>query len=718
MATDRASYTAEERPDSYWVKEKDPEKLAALCWVRIENYFERIRASYYFGTLLRNWAYYHNLYFEPGYNFNWSAVKQLGKDGGILGVSVNHLRNFIQHILTLSTQQRPDFETRAMSGEDVAIKQAELGDNVLDHYLREDHLEDYYTKALEHALVLNVGYVHHPWDWNLGQEVAAEKTPMGGGGGGSNPGITRDGIQIFRQGDFSFSNPTVFDVVYDLGIRDWRRRQWAMVRTFENRWDLVESVKDAKLRDEILSIEYGEDQKEENLYRFGVLTAYGFSSTYTDQIPVWHLYHVDSAGVPGGVQFRFAGDGVPLGKPAPLMYEEGRALPLFRCTPYEIVLSTLGYSVANDLQGAQELYNQETSTIATNHKATGFQVIAVPHGWEVEEDYLSDGVVILRGDETAQMPPAGVQLTASQKEFYQFRGELVKDMEYISGVNSVARGQPEANYKSGEALKVMDAKAVQFSGPAQKQYANLISESGTFLLRNLRDIAAEQEERMISLVGESNRSHLKGFQPEDLKGVDRVTVDVGNPLSKTVSGRLAISEHMMQLGFVKTPEELIKVMASGRLEPILKADQAQLDRMHEENESLSNGQMPVINLWTDYHMLDIREHGVIINSQESRSDPERHKVVLAHIMQHIQALLYMSVQQVQMAMGFQVPFPPTLPGMPGEEAPGGGGGAPGGQPGAAAPTNGASQPAAQPGEGAPPGGPQPQGAQRNMPGVG
>ena len=666
-ARDRIS----EKPGEYWVLEKNPELLAEHVSGRVDNYFQRMRSSYYMRSVFRSWSYYHGLYFEPGVDL--TAVRQFGAQGEVLAVSINHLRNFVQHTLTLSTQDRPDFETRATSSDAASLKQAELGDNVLDHYLREEYLEEFYNKALEHALVLNTGYVHSPWDWNLGEEKAALKAGEDEGGE----------MEIYREGDFSISNPTIFDVAYDLGLRDWRRLQWVIVRTYENRYDLAETVNDKETADKILAIDYNEDLKQESLYKFGIIGAYGVAMDDSDLVPVWHLYHLDSPAVPGGVQFRVAGDSIPIGDPEKLKYEKGNALPLFRVCPYEVIFSTLGYSVANDLQGPQEIFNQETSTIATNHKACGFQIVTRPEGWEIEDDNLNeDGVVIIAADGPTNMEPKGISLVAPQGEFYKFRDAIVRDMEALSGINSAVRGQPEKQLKSGESLKVMASQAVQLSGPVQRARRNLIGEHGTFLLRGMRDIPRKDDQRVISLVGDSNRSHLHRFIPEDLAGVDRVTVTAGSPLAKTVSGRLAIADSLLEKGMVKTPEEYITVMETGRLEPLIKADKAQLDLVHDENEALREGDPVQINHLTDAHMLHIREHGVIISSTESRLDPDRHMIVLAHMMEHITALTYTGVQQMQVAMGFPIPFSASIEGYPDmQQGQGGAGPTNGGAPG-------------------------------------
>ena len=683
------------KPKEYWAAEEDAESLAENCWARAENYFQRLRNTQWWRTIFRNWAYYHGLFFDPSTNHDWSAVKELGSDGGSLAVGINHFRNFLDHLFALTTQQRADFKTRARSSGHEAEIQARWGDDILEHYMRDANLENYIDEVTRHALILTAGYLYAPWDWNEGEEYAAEERPG-------------EKMRMYKKGDFSFHLPTVFDVVYDLGVRNFDKIPWAIIRTYENRWDLAERAENQEIADRIVALDYASNNnKEDSLFRFGVMGAHGTGGDLSDIIPVMNFWHEKTDSMPSGAQFRFINDEIPLGDPEPISLSQ---IPLFRQKESEIIFTTLGYSKANDLQAPQEIANAEFSTIASNHKATGFQVIAVPDGWDLEEDYLSEGIVLIRG--TGPMPPQGISFTAPQGEFYKLYELSVQAMEFLSGVNSVARGQPEANLKSGEALKVMDSKAVQFVAPLIKSRAQMLEKLGTYMLRTLRDkIKDTDQERIVAIVGESERPHLSKFTADNLEEIDRVTVDVGNPLSKTVAGRLALLEIYQNNGMLKTPEEIQTLVETGSIKPVLKGNQSQLDLIKDENEVLRSGGNVQINWALDNHILHLREHNSVINSTEIRNDPMISQSVLSHSMEHLQALMYQPVQQLQASLGYGVPFPPQFQemppglmeqmGMPGGAPGGAPGGMPGGGPGGMS-GSGSPQAPTPPGQQAPP----------------
>ena len=631
-----ASRREAEPRDYYWASENDPEKLAQYCINRVEDYQDQMRTSQYWNNALRNWRYFHNLFFDGTWDTESMAIKKLGRDGEQVGYSEGHFRNLVMHIFNLITQDRPSYQVRAKHGDQRSLKQAELGKHITNHYLEDQDLEDVFNKAVLDALVLQNAYVFHPWDPNSGEdEILAPEDEEGGE------------ATILRTGDYRFWNLTTFDVVHDTGARNWKQDiQWCIVRTFENKWDIIDDVP-KKRRDDVLALEQDE---EFDTFHQGT---FRLESEYSDMIPVWTFMHTKTRGLPDGRMLRIVGNDIPLGDPEFLPYKK---IPLSRCIMGENLLTVFGYSPANDLQAPQEMLNAELSTIATNHNAHGLQHVWAPEDSNYDEDLLNEGLFLIKGGER---PAQGVNLANTPPEFFKFSQDLRANMETLSGINAVARGHPEANLKSGEALKVMESKAVQFSTPGRRSYFKLVEDVGTFILRELPDKMGDTP-RFIAMVGEDSKPYHQEFTGDEIDLIDRVVVESGNYLSQTISGRMAIADSFLERGFIKTPEEFITVLQTGNLEPMLRADSAELDLIHDENDKLMQGATLTASA-ADYHVMHIREHHALINSVEMRNSPIA-AAIMAHIMQHIQLLQDINVQQLQLALNYTVPFPATQQG--------------------------------------------------------
>jgi hypothetical protein len=231
--------------------------------------------------------------------------------------------------------------------------------------------------------------------------------------------------------------------------------------------------------------------------------------------------------------------------------------------------------------------------------------------------------------------PEPMNLTATPVEIFNRYKELINEMESISGINSVVRGNPEASLKSGAALALVASQAIQFLQLTQQRYVQLLEDSGTAIINMLKSYAAVP--RVATIVGKMNTPYMKEFKGEDLENVQRVIVDMGNPLSKTTAGKIQIADTLLQYGFIKNSDMYFSVLQNGRLDSILDPVQRQLMLIAQENEQMSDGIDPPV-LVTDNHPMHIQEHKQLLDSPEARNNVELVSIVLQHMQTHIQQL--------------------------------------------------------------------------------
>lgn len=131
---------------------------------------------------------------------------------------------------------------------------------------------------------------------------------------------------------------------------------------------------------------------------------------------------------------------------------------------------------------------------------------------------------------------------------------------------------------------------------------------------------------------------MKEFTGADLSEINRVTVDVGSPLSRTTAGKLSILESLAQAGLIKNMDQYLQVLQTGTLEPAIEGETAELMLIRSENEKLGEGAGDVIAVATDNHSMHIQEHKSVLASPESRSNPAIVQATLAHIQEHINLL--------------------------------------------------------------------------------
>jgi hypothetical protein len=305
--------------------------------------------------------------------------------------------------------------------------------------------------------------------------------------------------------------------------------------------------------------------------------------------------------------------------------------------------------------GNQEAYDRIFSANMSNVLAFARQCVLIPKDAGVDIKEFGDGLSVLEYDATAgKIEP--LQLTMSSPETYSMLDRVERNMSVFSGINDVVRGDPEANLRSGNALALVAAQAIKFNSGLQNSYARLLEDVGTATLEFLKKFA--RSPRFAFIVGKNHRSMMKEFTGEQLSGVSRVEVQIASALSKTQAGRIQIADNLLQAQMIKRPEQYLAVIETGKLEPIVEAEQAELLNIRSENEMLQAGSPPVI-VALDNHMLHIREHKTVIDDPAARENPAVVQATLNHIQEHLMQWQQLSATQPALlqVLGMQ-PIPP------------------------------------------------------------
>ena len=205
--------------------------------------------------------------------------------------------------------------------------------------------------------------------------------------------------------------------------------------------------------------------------------------------------------------------------------------------------------------------------------------------------------------------------------------------------------------------------AIQFHAPLQQSYISLLEDVGTATIQILQDYA--DSPRIIQIAGKRNKGIIQqSFSSDDIDSISRVQVQVGNPMSKTVSGRLSIAQDLLQNKIVTTAQEYLMVLETGEIEPLTQGASAELLNLASENEMLGEGTaVPV--LFTDNHVLHIQEHSALASDPIVRQDPEQFAIISQHIMEHLSMLSDPAYQNYRQLVN-QPSLPPTgqVQGMP------------------------------------------------------
>lgn len=625
---------------------QESKETARIVLSKATSFYDYQTTNGWLQKIMTSWRAYYGAYYDGADSAHTLSFG--GEQGEYVQTPVNHYRNIGQHLLVMTTSSRPSMDARATNTDYKSQVQTILANGILDYYMREKQLEYYIKTAVEYAIVMGAGFIKMEWDSLSGEVYEYETSPVLDEEG--NPVLDENGIPLeeddpdkpLYEGDVKFTNLSPFDVVFDSHKED-QNHDWVITRTFKNKYDLA--AKYSELSEKIVNLQ----TKSDNIMN---KSSTSFQGDSTDDVPVYEFYHRRSEALPRGRHIIFLSDDIIL-HDGDMPY---RRIPVIRVAPSDLLGTPYGYTPMFDLLPLQEAVNGLYSTIMTNQSAFGVQNIYVPRGADITLNALEGGLNIIEGNSQAGVPTP-LNLTQTPKEIFEFLVMLVRDMETLSGVNSVARGNPEASLKSGTSLALVQSLALQFASNLQHQYIRLIEQVGTNLIQMLQDFATTK--RTVSIIsGVSQKAETKEFDNDDISNISRVMVDVGNPLARTTSGKLQLASELLQYNMIKEPSQYLSVINTGKLEVATEDTQKENLLIRAENEKLINGMKPTAIAIED-HVKHIKGHQSVLYDPELKEDSDLVANTLAHIQEHL-GLLESVDPRVLMILG-QQPMPQMVP---------------------------------------------------------
>lgn len=578
---------------------RSAEDCAAVLMQKSESFYTTLNSNKYLDKLYNMYRYYYGTHYDDS-NGSGHQISFAGEQGELVQVPVNHFRNLAKNIINMITANRPILEARAINTDYKSLSQTYLANGILDYYMREKGLEEIVGEAVEMSLILGAAFVKMAWNSMKGEQYEVD-----------------DAGKPLLNGEMEFSLLSPLDVVVDGTLERYEDREWIITRSYVTRYNLI--AKYPQFHNEIMNIRTKNDPTASRLG--------SFSNDKTDLIPIYEFFHKKTEALEDGRYMLYLNDKAVL-LDSLLPY---RDIPIFRLAPSSIMGTPYGYSDMFDVYPIQEMMNSIYSGISTNQNAHLVQSLFIPRGSDIVPDSVIGGMTIIEGN----TPPQAVQLTSTPEEAFKFLEVLKQDAETLVGVNSVTRGNPEASLRSGTALALVQSMSIQFQSGFQKAYVKFLENVGTSLIEILKDYCSAP--KMIAIVGKNKAPLLKEFKGDMIKDVQRVVVDVGNPLSRTIAGRVEMADHLAQMKLIQTPQQYMMVMETGRIDTMYEGDMSDLLNIKRENELMLEGETVFANI-LDRHRLHIAEHRCVVNDPDLRAQPELYQSAMAHIQEHIDML--------------------------------------------------------------------------------
>ncbi len=558
-------------------------------------------------------------------------VLNIGENGEYSGVYVNDYRSLTESKLNMIFAQVPAFDCKAVNTDFEAQIAAQLGNGLLEYYMRDKDLKYFIRKAVTHAYQI-YGEMFFIAEWDVD--------------GGDEYGANEETGAIIREGDIALRVAPPQLVVRDYMAKSNKELDWYIVTRFVSKYKLA--AKFPEYADKIISLSYDYTNEFYSLSP-GVIS--NRPDADTDLIPLHVMYHMPSMELPNGRLVEYV-DGQVLSD-SPMPYKNS---PVIRVSIQDIEDTIWSYTEAWDLLPIEKIKNNLHSTVATNQSTWGVTSVIVPAAANINKTNLGGGLKVF--DYKGNVEPKQFNISSTPGDTYNYMDKLVNIQEKLLSIPAIRRGAPENNIKSGNFAALVASQALENSANVQYAYEDLCTKSANQIIKVLQDFA--NVPRIAMIAGKSNRSYMKEFKGSDLTPINRVFVDLGSPLAASMAGRMELAGNYINLP-PEWRDQWINIINTGRVENVVEENSSEILLIKSENESLQDGKS-VQALIIEDHVKHIKGHKRLLSNPEAKQNAQLVDLVLSHIQEHIDLLnsgdpmLEFSTSTPQ-----QAPPPPPMP---------------------------------------------------------
>jgi hypothetical protein len=154
------------------------------------------------------------------------------------------------------------------------------------------------------------------------------------------------------------------------------------------------------------------------------------------------------------------------------------------------------------------------------------------------------------------------------------------------------------------------------------------------------------------IAGLSMDYQTKTFDSASLESITRIRVNLGNPLSRTVSGRVEIATQLLKISGITTADYM-SILLTGDLPKKLHQKASEDMLISSENEMMGQGEAPIMSA-IDNHIAHIIGHKLLVANPFVRKDTKLLALIFDHITEHesmYQQLLQTNPILLDIAMG-------------------------------------------------------------------
>lgn len=579
---------------------RDSEELASI----VERYWHGLKSSAFHNRMRSIFKESYKYYYGLSWNDSYSTGTT-GEQDEFSTININESRSHIIGIMSMTTQNRLVFDCLTQSTDVRARNNVLIGNSLLDHIFYQKRLEKTVRSMLEIGLFSGTSFIYLGWKHSDKIKEAL------------------DG-DAYYSGDIEAIPLTILDVGLNPFKDRFEEQDSFRFRRVMNKFEIAKKYasNNKELYDQIMNLPPPNHERVMELDQ----EEYG-------SIWVYYTFHKPCHSLPKGRMMLSCENAV-------VLYDDVNpydCIPVVCYRPHIRYGSAFGHAPLFDLMPLQEAANTLDSSFLTMAENFAIPNVLASDRFKAIETDMAGGMKLVQGRPDPEAPnqgfPAPMNMPKPDGVYLNMRDKYSEYMRGISGQNASVRGQYQTG-QSGTAIALATSAAQMFNSSIEASYIMATEDSAMLILKICRLFMSGEE--IIEIAGLSQDYAAFNFSDSNLQDINRVKVNLGNPLAKSVAGRAEIGEKLLSQGAINA-RDYLNILLTGQLTEAMEKGSSQTALMKLENEMLVQNEKPIMSV-LDNHVLHVEKHRELIDNPLVRKNEQVVALVMDHIEEHLEQM--------------------------------------------------------------------------------
>lgn len=360
-----------------------------------------------------------------------------------------------------------------------------------------------------------------------------------------------------------------------------------------------------------------------------------------NKVSVFEIWHAGTDLLESGAYIKIVGSTILENTPHPYSHKQ---LPIIRLTDIDVPGQFRAMSTVDNV-GPLNILRNKTSYLISKAMAIGSHLKWIMPKGAVTVSSLGNSATVV--EYTGGVPPRLEMPRTTTPDMFQFRNDLRQDIERISGVHGVSRGEPPPGIRAGIALQFLEEQENQRANSAILKHNAMIREIWRHTLAIAGDMYDESDGRLINILGKNNQYKVRDLRDVDLSTPFDIRVQNSSSLPDSKAGKVQ--------SIIDLKEAFPDLVPNNQVADIL--DLAQPDKYidwvavaiqkaESENDRLLEGEEVAEPKNFEEQITHWQTHMKVIQSANFDKVPEKvQQMVFDHILAH-EYLMYMQTTKV------------------------------------------------------------------------